>query len=63
MADNSGGGGSAPFLAFLVGGLLVAVVVLGFFMFNGRLGGPNAGTPSHVTLNIKPPTPSQPSTR
>jgi len=39
MANDSGGGGATPFLAFLVGGLIVAVVVLGFFMYNGHGGG------------------------
>jgi hypothetical protein len=53
MADDSGGG-ATPFLAFLVGGLLVAVVVLGFLMFNGH-NGTAAFPPSHISLNIKAP--------
>ena len=54
MANDSGGGSGTPFLAFLVGGLLVAVVVLGFFMFNGHNG---SGTNSHISMNIKAPNP------
>jgi hypothetical protein len=54
MADNSGGGAS-PVLALLVGGLIVAVLVLGFFMFTAhQASGP--GTPSHITMNIKTAT-------
>jgi hypothetical protein len=58
MADNSGGG-ATPFLAFLVGGLIVAVVALGFFMFNGQHAGNSVNVPSHVSLNVKTP-PSHP---
>ncbi len=36
MADNSGGGGATPWLAFLVGGLLVVVAVIAYFMYSGR---------------------------
>jgi hypothetical protein len=56
MKDDSGMGGATPFLAFLVGGLLVAVAALGFFIFNGH-NGTNAYPPSHLSLNLKaPPT-------
>ena len=58
MANDSGGGGATPFLAFLVGGLIVAVVVLGFFMYNGH-GGGTATVPSHISMNIKTPTSHQ----
>ena len=52
MAEN-GGGGATPFLAFLVGGLIVAVVVLGFFVYTGHQNNaPNV--PSHLTLNVTP---------
>jgi hypothetical protein len=52
MAENGGGGGPAPFLAFLLGGLLVAFVVVGFFAYNGHSG--NAvNVPSHLSLNVK----------
>jgi hypothetical protein len=58
MANDSGGGSGTPFLAFLVGGLLVAVVVLGFFMVNGHNG---SVTPdSHISMNIKAPNPVTP---
>lgn len=53
MAENGGGGGATPFLAFLVGGLLVAVVVVGFFAFNGHNTGSSVNVPSHLSLNVK----------
>ena len=56
MADNSGGGGATPFLAFLVGGLIVAVVAMGFFMFNGQHAGNAVNVPSHLSLNVKTPS-------
>lgn len=50
MADNGGGGTSM--LAFIVGGLLVAVVVIGFLMWNGGVFGghdkPAASLEVHV---------------
>jgi hypothetical protein len=50
------GGGATPWLAFLVGGLLVAVAVLGFFMFTGgHFGGPQALTPAHMNVTVKAP--------
>ena len=55
MADNSEGGGATPFLAFLVGGLIVAVVALGFFAFNGHTGN-TVNVPSHLSLNVKTPS-------
>jgi hypothetical protein len=55
MANDSGGGGGTPFLAFLVGGLLVAVAALGFFMLNGH-NGTTTTIPSHVSLNVKTPS-------
>ncbi len=58
MADNSGGGGTSV-LALLLGGLIVAIVVLGFFMFAGHNGG-TPGTPSHITMNVKPSLPTHP---
>ncbi|HEX2594048.1 MAG TPA: hypothetical protein VHL34_21280 [Rhizomicrobium sp.] len=54
MADNTGGGGTSM-LAFLVGGLLVAVVVLGFFMYSGgHMGGTSVSVPSHMSVDVKP---------
>ena len=54
MADNSGGGNGTTFLAFLVGGLIVAVVAMGFFMYSGH-GGNAVNVPSHLSLNVKTP--------
>ena len=52
MADNSRGDGASSVLALLVGGLIVAVGVLGYFTLTGHQQG---GTPSHITMNIKTP--------
>ena len=54
MAEDGGGGGAAPFLAFLVGGLLVAVVVVGFFAYNGDSAN-RVNVPSHLSFNVKAP--------
>jgi hypothetical protein len=61
MADNSGGGGGAG-IGVIVGGLVVAVAIIGFLVVNG--GGLNAS--KHVDVNIKAPSisaPSAPSTQ
>ena len=53
MADNTGGGNSA--LGMIVGILLVAVVVLGFFMYTGgHFGnsGTNINVPSHMSVDV-----------
>lgn len=57
MADSTNtNGGATPWLAFLIGGLLVAVAVLGFFMFTGgHFGAPQAGNPTHLNVTVKAP--------
>lgn len=55
MAGNSEGG-ATPWLAFLVGGLLVVVAVIAFVMYSG---GAPAPTKS-VELNVKAPDISAP---
>lgn len=37
MADREGGGGSSPWIAFLAGIVLVAVIGFGVFAYNGGL--------------------------
>ena len=56
MAENSGGG-STPVLAFIVGGLVVVVAVIAFFMYSGGLPG---GEAKSVDVNIKAPDISMP---
>ena len=56
MADSSGRGAS-PILAFLVGGLLVAVVALSLFVYSG--GAPQS--PRSMDVKMSLPTPSAPS--
>lgn len=52
MAEQSGsGGGSAPWLAFLVGGLLVVVAVIAYFMWSGQ----TASTPKAVDVTVTAP--------
>ena len=55
MAENSGNGGT-PVLAFIVGGLLVVVAVIGFMMYSG--GG--FGQSKSLDVNIKAPDISAP---
>lgn len=56
MAEGSGSG-ATPWLAFLVGGLLVIVAIIAFMMYSG--GGASAPTKS-VDVNIKAPDISAP---
>ena len=53
MADNTGSG-MTPLFALLLGGLLVAVVALGIFMYNG---GGGSATPAArtVVVNVNHP--------
>jgi hypothetical protein len=53
MAEGSGGGGNSG-LAFIVGGLLVVVAVIGFMMFNGGSFSP-APAKKSVDINISAP--------
>lgn len=53
MASDSGGG-ATPFLAFLVGGLIVVVAVIGYFMYTG------AGSHKSLDVNVKTPDISAP---
>jgi hypothetical protein len=58
---EGGSSGATPFLAFIVGALIIAVAVLGFFMFtNGHIftGQPQV-MPSHMNVTVKaPPAPN-----
>ena len=54
MADDGSGGGANVFLSFLLGAVLVAVAVVGFFMWDNYKS--HAGQPpANVTLNVKRP--------
>lgn len=51
MADGGGNGGTSV-LAFILGGLIVVLVVVGFFMFNGgHFGQPQHTADFHVSVN------------
>jgi hypothetical protein len=61
MADKSGGGGATPFLAFLVGALIVVVAVLGFSMYGQGL--LPQSRPVDVKVSVPKPTlPDMPTT-
>jgi hypothetical protein len=51
MAETSGNG-AAPWLAFIVGGLLVLVLAIGYFVYSG--GGPSPPS-KPVNIEIKAP--------
>lgn len=62
MAENSGNS-ATPWLAFLIGGLIVAVAVIAYFMYAG--GGPSKPElPSSVNVDVNlpkaPPMPDAP---
>ena len=57
MADGSSSGGSGGFMAFIVGGLVVVVAVLGFFMFTG---GHMPGASATKNLNVSVSSPNLP---
>jgi hypothetical protein len=52
MAEK-GDHGAMPFLALLVGGLIVAVIAMSIFVYTGHGHGPVV--PSHLSLNVKAP--------
>lgn len=45
------GGGSTPFLAFLVGGLVVVVAVIAYFMYTG-----GSSPTKQIDVNVKAPS-------
>ncbi|MES2034243.1 MAG: hypothetical protein V4466_08725 [Pseudomonadota bacterium] len=51
--NASSGGGSNAWLAFLVGGLIVVVAVIAWFMYSGASKGPEL--PKSVDVNISAP--------
>lgn len=51
MAEQSSGGGAPPWLALIVGGLLVAVAIGAFMMFSGQ----TPAGPDTVDVNIEAP--------
>jgi hypothetical protein len=46
--DGSGGGGGNTFLGFIVGALLLAVGIVGFFMWDGFKSGQGTQAPTAV---------------
>lgn len=58
MADgSSGGGGGTSVLAFILGGVIVALLVIGFFAYNGG----HFGSAQHTAnLNVHVSGPTKP---
>lgn len=54
MADGNNNGG-VSFLAFIVGGLFVAVVVVALFVYGGHFGGSQAPASGNLNVNIHAP--------
>lgn len=50
MAEGTGNSSATPWLAFLVGGLLVVVAVIGYFMYTGQ-----AAPAKQVDVTIEAP--------
>ena len=60
MAENTSGGGGNAGLAFIVGGLVVAALVIGFIVYsNGGFGGQAEDTNVDVDVNL-PELPAAP---
>ncbi|HVY86126.1 MAG TPA: hypothetical protein VG943_13410 [Caulobacterales bacterium] len=59
MAESNSGGSATPWLAFLVGIVVVALLVVGFYAFGGaqpqRTAELNINTPQIETPKVNPP--------
>jgi len=55
MASTDSGSGATPWLAFFIGALIVAVAVLGFFMFTGGHIPFGQSGPGNVNVTVKAP--------
>ena len=55
MAEENSGGGATPWLAFLVGGLVVVVAVVVYFLYSGGM-----GQTKTVDVNVSAPEISAP---
>jgi hypothetical protein len=52
MADGNSGGANV-FLGFLLGGVMVAVAIIGFFMWDNYKSHTGGQSATHITLNVK----------
>ncbi len=50
--DNSGGGGNV-LIGFLLGAVLIAVAILGFFMWDNYKSHPGGGSTPIATITVK----------
>ena len=53
IIENGGGDGGNTFLGFLLGGVLVIVAVVGFFMWDNYKSHGGGQPAAQVTLNVK----------
>ena len=54
IIENSGGdGGGNTFIGFVLGGILVVVAIVGFFMWDNYKSHNGAAQPAHVSVNVK----------
>jgi hypothetical protein len=54
VENSSGGGGGNAVLGFLLGGVLVVVAIIGFFMWDNYKSHTGGAQPaSNITLNVK----------
>jgi hypothetical protein len=53
IVETKSGGSGNVLLAFLLGAVLVAVAVIGFFMWDNYKSGAHAPPPSGISLTVK----------
>jgi len=53
IIENGGGDGGNTFLGFLLGGVLVIVAIVGFFMWDNYKSHTGGQPAAQVTLNVK----------
>ncbi|HYD43764.1 MAG TPA: hypothetical protein VEA79_00715 [Phenylobacterium sp.] len=53
QSDTGGGNSATPWLAFLIGGLIVIVAVIGYFMYTGN--SPSPSVPETVNVDVSAP--------
>jgi hypothetical protein len=60
MAEQSSSSGGAPWLAFIVGGLVVVAVIIGFMMYSGNLQAPSKSIDVKIEAPQLPDAPKLP---
>lgn len=60
MAEQSSSGGATPWLAFIVGGLVVVAAIIGFLMYSGNLQAPARSVDVKIEAPQLPDAPKLP---